>query len=74
MRCFCYGVNVPPLVPSNPNNMCVVKHVFRSLLLLSRVHMRNLHLDANLLPGANLHPGANLQPLASRSYANKLST
>ena len=24
MRYFYYGVNVPPLVPSNPKNMCVV--------------------------------------------------
>ena len=51
----------------------IFKHMELQIMSnLNRVHMRNLHPGAILLPDANLHPGANLHPIASRSYTNKL--
>ena len=47
----------------------LVKKSIRNIAIC-RVHMHNLHLGANLLPGANLHSDTNLHPLASRSYVH----
>ena len=52
------------------DNQCYGKKKSMRNIAICRVHMHNLHLGANLLPGANLHSDTNLHPLASRSYVH----
>ena len=52
-----------------------LKHFYDEIsvyVLLSRVHVHNLHPGCKFAPGSKFTPGCKFAPLMARSYSNKL--